>query len=88
MIEVGIKQAKTDFSRLFDKALHGEVVVISRNGKDCVQLIPYNPPVSALNGFGELREKLKDLPADHWSNPAYDEEVRRLITGDEDASAE
>jgi prevent-host-death family protein len=84
MIEVGIKQAKTNLSQLFEKAMSGEVVLISRNGKDRVRLIPDTPALT-ITGFGEWREKLKDLPEDYWTNPEYDAEVARLFVGDEGA---
>jgi prevent-host-death family protein len=37
---VNIHEAKTNFSRLVDKALQGEEVIIARSGKPLLQLCP------------------------------------------------
>lgn len=86
MTEVGIKQAKAELSQLFDKALKGELVLITRKGREKLRLMPYYEPVNELGGFGEWREKLKDLPEDYWTNPKYDEEVEALLDSSADAS--
>ena len=39
-MQVNIHQAKTHFSRLVEKALAGEEVVIARNGRALLRLVP------------------------------------------------
>jgi prevent-host-death family protein len=38
---INIHEAKTNFSRLVDRAEHGEEIVIGRAGKPVVKLVPY-----------------------------------------------
>jgi prevent-host-death family protein len=40
MAEFGVHEAKTHFSRLLEKALAGEDVVITRSGEPLVKLVP------------------------------------------------
>ncbi|HEY2866762.1 MAG TPA: type II toxin-antitoxin system prevent-host-death family antitoxin [Pyrinomonadaceae bacterium] len=39
-MKVGIYEAKSKLSKIIDKALEGEEVIITRNGKDVVKLTP------------------------------------------------
>lgn len=43
MPQVGIQEAKTNFSRLIDRALNGENIVVSRHGRGLVRLVPLEP---------------------------------------------
>jgi prevent-host-death family protein len=81
MTEVGIKQAKNELSQLFEKALKGEEVIITRNGRERLRLVP-DSGVSMPKGYGKWRDKLKDLPEDYWTNPKYDEEIQQLFESD------
>jgi prevent-host-death family protein len=40
MTEFGVHEAKTHFSRLLERALAGEDVVITRSGEPLVKLVP------------------------------------------------
>lgn len=40
MAEFGVHEAKTHFSKLLEKALAGEDVVITRSGEPLVKLVP------------------------------------------------
>lgn len=42
MQPVNIHQAKTDLSRLVERAEHGEEIVIARAGKPVAKLVPFN----------------------------------------------
>ncbi len=48
MAKVNIHEAKTNFSRLVERALAGEEIVIARGGKPLLKLVP-------LEGAGTLR---------------------------------
>lgn len=39
-MKVGVYEAKSKLSQMIDRALEGEEVVITRNGRDTVKLIP------------------------------------------------
>lgn len=45
-MQVNIHEAKTGFSRLVDRALAGEEVVIARNGKALLRLVPVAQPAA------------------------------------------
>lgn len=45
-----ISEAKTHLSRLIEKALNGEEVIISRSNKPCVKITPYIKEESARTG--------------------------------------
>ena len=57
MQTVNIHQAKTQFSKLVDAAMQGEVVVIAKAGKPAVQLVPLNK--TASRRLGVLKGKVK-----------------------------
>ena len=78
MAEVGIRQAKNELSQLFEKALRGEEVIITRNGRERLRLVPFTQ-ASAPKGYGKWRDKLKHLPKDYWTNSKYDEEIQQLF---------
>ena len=42
-IEVGVSEAKTNLSRLLEKAMAGEEVIIKRSGRPMVRLTPVEP---------------------------------------------
>lgn len=78
MTEVGIRKAKAKLSQLFDKAMKGELVLITRRGREKLRLAPHCEPAE-LTGFGEWRDKLRDLPADYWTNSNYSQEIQLLF---------
>lgn len=57
MQTVNIHQAKTQFSKLVDAALHGEEVIIAKAGKPAVKLVPFIKARSRK--FGVLKGKIK-----------------------------
>jgi prevent-host-death family protein len=80
---VNIHAAKTNLSKLIEKAEAGEEVVIARNGKPAVKLTPVKAPPAAArkeedrvpSWFGSLRGQI-------WISPDFDadnEEIGRLM---------
>jgi prevent-host-death family protein len=61
-MEIGIKQAKTDLSKLVRAALRGEKVVIANRGKPLVELVPITRPAKPDRGYGSMRKALCKLP--------------------------
>ena len=57
MQTINIHQAKTQFSKLVDAALHGEEIVIAKAGKPAVRLVPFIK--SNSRKFGVLKGKIK-----------------------------
>lgn len=64
MQTVNIHDAKTNLSRLVDRAAKGEGFVIARAGKPLVKVVPLDTPTSAeQRRLGFLAGKIK-VPAD------------------------
>lgn len=77
-MEIGIKAAKTDLSRLIRAAIGGEKVVITDRGKPLVRLVPENSPVRDLRrGYGSLHGALHLPPG--WDLPKADKELLDLF---------
>jgi hypothetical protein len=49
--------------------------------REKLRLMTHSEPATELAGFGEWRDKLKDLPEDYWTNPKYDKELEALFGG-------
>ena len=66
---VNIHEAKTHFSRLVERAEHGEEVLIGRAGRPVAKLVPYEEPTQPrLPGGWEGRVRMApdfdDLPTE------------------------
>jgi prevent-host-death family protein len=70
MAQVGMHEAKTKLSQLVERAESGEDIVIARNGKPVVRLVPVASPASlasvrgAWRGRVQLAEDFDKLPDD------------------------
>jgi prevent-host-death family protein len=79
-MEIGIKAAKTDLSRLIKAAMSGEKVVITNRGEPLVRLVPEAPkPKDPRRGFGSLKGVLNLPPG--WDSPEADKEVLDMFEG-------
>ncbi len=80
MTKVNIHEAKTNFSKLIERALAGEEIVIAKSGKPLLKLVPLEGP-GALRPMGLHRQtvgndfekrSLEPLPNDEltaWERP-------------------
>lgn len=71
-VQVNIHQAKTQLSKLIEQALAGQEVVIARNGKPVVKLVPVETPDLPPRKPGSLKGKI-------WVAPDFDETPEDLI---------
>ena len=65
--QFNIHQAKTQLSRLVERAVHGEEIVIAKAGKPVAKLVAFDPKRERKPGLvkGRLTEAFfKPLPAD------------------------
>ena len=58
MTTVSVHEAKTHLSRLIEKVLTGEEVVIARNREPVVRMIPARPKPRKTQRLGALKGKL------------------------------
>ncbi|MGA8026565.1 MAG: type II toxin-antitoxin system prevent-host-death family antitoxin [Bryobacteraceae bacterium] len=75
-MQVNMHRAKTELSKLVAAAERGEEVIISRNGKPAVQLLPVR---RRKVRFGALKGEVKVPKGDKWWQPMTDEEVDRFL---------
>lgn len=70
MTRIGMHEAKTKLSQLVARAEDGEEIVITRNGRPTVTLVPVPPKQPVSNAFGifkgriRIAEDFDELPAD------------------------
>jgi prevent-host-death family protein len=66
MAQYGVHEAKTHFSKLLEKVLAGEEVVITRSGEPVVQLVPVQrrrkPNPGWAKGTFVIPDDFDDLP--------------------------
>jgi prevent-host-death family protein len=83
MANVSVYNARAEFSRLIERALAGEEIVITRRGKPAVRLVPVEPAPpkrkpGALKGLFEVTdeffEPLPDDLLDAFYNSSVDPE--------------
>ncbi len=77
-MRLNILEAKNRLSELVRAARAGKEVVIARNGRPMVRLVPIPAP-TGLKGFGSLKSVRGDV--DKAFKPAAESEVARLFTG-------
>jgi prevent-host-death family protein len=72
--QVNVYEARGQFSKLLEEAEAGEEIVIARNGKPIVRLVPFEAPKRIL---GRWRGQVPDLDDEAWR--ASDEAVAALF---------
>jgi prevent-host-death family protein len=78
---VNIHEAKTHLSRLVDRVVKGEPIVIAKAGKPMVKVVPLDAPAEEEVRRIGFMEGLIEVPDDFDRMGA--EEVERLFGGDE-----
>lgn len=65
MTLVNIHDAKTHFSKLINKALQGEEIIIAKGGVPLIRLVPYTEEAASRKGgqFADLIEISEDFDA-------------------------
>ena len=58
MQAINIHDAKTQFSRIVDAAIHGRETLIAKAGKPVARIVPYKSP-KPKRKFGLLKGKIK-----------------------------
>lgn len=81
-VTANIHEAKTTLSKLIERALAGEEVIIAKAGKPLVHLTPVLPPagVDRAAVFGSMQGKM-DLK-EGWEDSPFDAVMEREWYGD------
>ena len=72
---VGVRQAKTELTKLISAAMEGETIVITNHGKPLVRLVPEGSMPSKNRGYGCLKGAF-EIP-ENWDQ--IDAEVEGLF---------
>jgi prevent-host-death family protein len=82
MAAFNVHDAKTQFSKLLDRVLEGETVLITRNGVPVAELIPARGRSFPLGaGRHDPNINPEALGSDEWWCPMTDEEVEAFLDG-------
>lgn len=73
---VNIRDAKTHFSRLVERAARGEEIIISKAGKPVARLMPLAVPARRLRRPGLLKARIKI--AENFDAPLPEEVLRQF----------
>ncbi|MBW1951366.1 MAG: type II toxin-antitoxin system Phd/YefM family antitoxin [Deltaproteobacteria bacterium] len=69
-LQINIYEAKTRFSKLINKAIAGEEIIIAKSGKPVAKLVPFQKPLmDRMPGSA----KGKIVMADNFDEPLPDE---------------
>ncbi|GGB27834.1 hypothetical protein GCM10011380_16810 [Sphingomonas metalli] len=69
-----VHEAKTQFSRLIDRAHAGEEIIVAKDGEPWARLMPIEPAAKRRRIPGRWPE-LSAIPDSVWSRPLSDEEL-------------
>ncbi len=72
---VNVHDAKTNLSKLLDRAHAGEEIILAKSGVPYARLVPYDVVKPQRRTPGGLRVT-GDIPDSVWSDPLSDEELR------------
>ena len=71
---VNVHEAKTNFSKLLERAHAGEEIVLGKAGKPYAKLVPYSEKPRTRRKPGGWPE-LRDIPDSVWFDPLPDEDL-------------
>ena len=69
-----VHDAKTQLSKLIDRAHAGEEIILSKAGKPYAKLIAFEPSPLPRRQPGRFKHLLKDVPSDIWFEPTFTDE--------------
>jgi prevent-host-death family protein len=78
---INLYDAKTNLSKLVDRAAGGEEIIIAKAGKPKAKLVPYDPPRKRRIGGQNLLGMT--YMADDWKGP-LPPEIQRYFDGESD----
>lgn len=70
-----VHEAKTQLSRLIERAHAGEEIVLAKAGVPYAKLVPIDPPVPARRTPGRFKGLFGDIPDSVWFDPLSDDEL-------------
>ena len=74
--QVNVHEAKTQFSKLLDRAHGGEEIIVAKAGKPYARLVPIERPTKPVREPGRLKGLVPDLPESFFFDLLPEEELR------------
>lgn len=78
--QVNIHEAKTNFSRLVERAAAGEEIVIAKAGQPRARLVPLAEARPKRRAGGSMKGKI--WLADDWDSPETNQQIANEFWGD------
>ncbi len=75
MNSVNIHAAKTQLSKLVERAHNGEEIILAKNGKPYARLVPLEAPARKLRPLGFVKIRLSNESAAELLKPLDDAEL-------------
>ncbi len=85
-MEVGIRDAKNNLSKLVEAVLDGEEVFLTNRGERVVQLVPTPKPISPGRGRGLWKEKIHFYAG--WDSRNEDTKIEEMFETLHEAGSE
>lgn len=79
---VNMHEAKTHLSKLVERALAGEDIIVAKAGKPCIRLVPIAADALPPRVPGRLKGQLADIPDALWFAPFYSDDELDRFEGD------
>lgn len=76
-MEIGVRQAKAELSRLIESALGGETVIITNHGRPLARIVPEPSRPTPRRGRGFLKKLGALQPG--WDSPELDKEIEAMF---------
>lgn len=76
---VNMHEAKTHFSKLVERALAGEDIVVAKAGKPCIRLVPVVPEPLPPRRPGRFKDLLRNVSVDDVLAPCLTDEELDVI---------
>jgi prevent-host-death family protein len=76
-MEVGIREAKNNLSKLVESALAGEEIFLTNRGERVLQLVPTPKSKSANRGRGDWKNRANLYPG--WDSAEADREIENTF---------
>lgn len=76
-MEVGIREAKNNLSKLVEAVSKGEEVFLTNRGQRVAKIVPAPKPRTPLRGRGFLKGKINFYPG--WDSPEEDKKIEEMF---------
>ncbi|MDB5709878.1 MAG: type toxin-antitoxin system prevent-host-death family antitoxin [Sphingomonas bacterium] len=79
---VNVHDAKTHLSKLLDRVLAGEEIILAKAGKPYAKLVPISDDAPPPRQGGQLKGLVGEIPDSVWFDPLYSKEELDAFAGE------